>query len=77
MAALLRCSPLGGIILGGVHHREGPVVGFWRSGVFSSISTTLSLNGMVQWGLDDGRAMMDLCRAVARRMPWQHRWQVW
>jgi hypothetical protein len=25
--------PLGGIILGGVHRREGPVVGFWRRSV--------------------------------------------
>jgi hypothetical protein len=31
----------------------------------SSTLTTSSLGGMVQWGLDDGRAMMDLCRAVA------------
>jgi hypothetical protein len=33
MATLLRRSALGGIILGGVHRREGPVVGFWRSSV--------------------------------------------
>jgi hypothetical protein len=31
----------------------------------SCTSTTLSLDGMAQWGLDGGRAMMDSCRAVA------------
>jgi hypothetical protein len=65
MAALLRRSPLGASFLEVCIIVRDPWLVFGGAVSVSSTSTTSSLGGMVQWGLDDGRAMMDLCRAVA------------
>jgi hypothetical protein len=66
VVVLLRRSPLGR------HHSWRCASSRGTCGCFfggslsiSSTSTTLSLNGMVQWGHNGGHANMDSCRTVA------------
>jgi hypothetical protein len=59
MAMPLRHSPLGDIIIGGVHQLRGTCGWlFWWSGVDPSASTTTIFGGVVQRGLNGGRMMV-------------------
>jgi hypothetical protein len=63
MVALLRCFPIRGINLGGVH-RQGPVDGSVVERCSSTVSTAVGLSSVAQRGHAGGRGMMDARREV-------------